>query len=170
MKVSDLQQHLGDLARLLESSGAKTVALDLSAICTGLAPFRDQPLKGFADFLTRAEGYYARGEVPLTPTSGTRSTRGAAKTTIPNPPPPDVEALAAEIQRLYESAADPTLTREKIETTTARMTPLKKDDLVHISERLGMVGMKTKTKDKIQEAIRERLIASRGIILRSGLI
>ena len=32
MKVSDLQQHLGDLARLLESSGAKPVAADLVAI------------------------------------------------------------------------------------------------------------------------------------------
>ncbi len=57
MKVADLQQHLADLARLLDSAGVKKeVVGDLNAIRDGLSPFRDLPLKGFADFLTSRGG------------------------------------------------------------------------------------------------------------------
>lgn len=160
MKVSDLQQHLGDLARLLDSSGAKAVAGDLAAVSGALAPFREQSLKAFGEFLIRAEAA-SRGE---SASPGKRTTAKVAA------PPTDVAGLLEEVRRLYGSAADPSVTREQIDALAARLSPLKKDDLVQISEAIGMVGSRGKTKDKIQQAIRDRIVARKGASQRAALI
>src|SRR5262249_52341953 len=114
MKVGDLQQHLADLGRLLEASGAKAVAADLAAIRDGLAPFRELPLKGFAEFLVRAEAY-SRGDVPAKPPKGGRTgAKSAGKSTV-KAPPPDAGALAREARELYDRVADPAVTAAQID-------------------------------------------------------
>src|SRR4051812_26068752 len=96
MKVSDLQQHLADLGRLLEASGAKAVVADLAAIRDGLAPFRELPLKGFADFLERAEAYRRGGEVPVKPPKGGGGGKKITGAPAAKLPAPNVAVLKAE--------------------------------------------------------------------------
>src|SRR5947209_7564307 len=98
MKVADLQQHLADLARLLEVSGAKTVAGDLAAIRDGLAPFRELPLKGFAEFLARADEYRRGGGVPVKPPKGSGSGKKVAAQGETKPPPLGAGDLAREVR------------------------------------------------------------------------
>ena len=62
------------------------------------------------------------------------------------------------------------LTAEYAADLGGRLAGLKKDDLVAISEKIGMAGMKAKTKDKIQEAIRDRILARKGAGQRAALI
>jgi hypothetical protein len=168
MKVADLQQHLADLARLLEASGARPVAADLAAIREGLAPFRDLPLKGFADFLVRAEAY-SRGEVPITPAPGGRRA-APSRPAKSKAPAGDADALGRETHDLYERAADPAVTPEQIDALAARLGALSKDGLAAVAERIGLKGMKAKSKGAIQEAIRQRIIARKGASQRAGLI
>ena len=99
--------------------------------------------------------------MPLTPPPGKRTTGGGVKGKTPRQPAPDAEAMGREIQQLYERAADASVTREQIEAAAARLGPLKKDEIVGVSERIGMAGMKGRSKDKIQEAIRERILRGR---------
>jgi hypothetical protein len=170
MKVADLHQHFTDLGRLLSASGAKGVAADLAAVCQGLEPFRDFPLKNFAEFLVKAEGYYSRGEVPATPTKGgrggkQRTTGGGAKVAKP-----DVATLTREVRELYDRAGDPSVTPEQIDEATRRLGGLTKDELAKVAEALEMKGMKSKKKDVIQEAIRQRILARKGTSQRVGMI
>jgi hypothetical protein len=169
MKVADLQQHLADLGRLLEASGARTVAADLAAIHDGLAPFRELPLKGFAEFLTRAEAYRRGGEVPIRPPKGGSGRRGP-ETGARKPGPPDVEALAREARDLYERAADPSVTEGKVEDLARRLGGLAKDGLVTVAEATGLKGMKSKKKDDILGVIRQRILSRKGSSQRVGLI
>src|SRR5262245_30537592 len=112
MKVAELQQHLADLARLLEGAGVKKeVVGDLNAIRDGLAPFSDLPLKGFADFLIRAEAYRSSGEVPTGKTAAKKSSgKGGTKAA-----PPDVPSLAREVKQLYDQATAPSTTEASID-------------------------------------------------------
>jgi hypothetical protein len=165
VKVADLQQHLADLARLLEASGAKAVAGDLAAIGKGLAPFRELPLKSFAAFLTKAEAY-SGGEVPLARPAGQRSAaKRAAKA-----PGPGAEAMANEARELYERAADPAVTLEEIDRLASRLGSLSKDGLAAVAEGIGLKGIRAKTKGFIQEAIRSRITARKGTAQRVGLL
>lgn len=167
MKVADLQQHFGDLARLLDASGAKAVASDLTAIERGLHPFRDLPAKEFADFLVRAEAY-SRGEVPLVQPTGKRGS--TARPTRAVPSTPNVDALAAEAHDLYEQAASPSVSIEQIDALVAKFGTLSKDGLVIVAERIGLKGMKSKGKGAVQEAIRLRMLSRKGSTQRAGLI
>src|SRR4051812_6695667 len=107
MNVADLQQHLEDLARLLRSSGAKSVADDLASTCAGLAPFPGATLKEFAAFLIRSEAF-SRGEVPIKGKPA-KSAAAPSKTV-----PPDVELLARDVREIYDRAADPSVTIDQI--------------------------------------------------------
>ena len=49
MTVEHLRRHLESLANVLREADGKKVADDLAAILDGLAPFREQALKSFAD-------------------------------------------------------------------------------------------------------------------------
>ena len=170
MKVADLQQHLADLGRLLEASGAKTVAADLAAIRDGLGPFRELPLKGFAEFLARAEAY-SRGEVPLAPPKGGRSSGSKpASSRAAKTPAPDVGILAREVRELYDRVADPAVTAEQIDALAGRLGGLTKDGLVAVAEVIDLKGMKAKTKPDILGAIRQRFHARKGATQRAGLL
>jgi hypothetical protein len=170
MKVADLQQHLADLGRMLEAAGAKSVATDLAAIQKGLSPFRELPLKGFADFLVRAEAYRAGGEVPpVAPKSGGKG-KGAAAKAAAKPALPDAAALAQEVRSLYDRAADPAVTAEQIDALGGRLAGLTKDGLVAVAEAIDMRGMKSKKKDEILAAIQNRIRTRKGATQKVGMI
>jgi hypothetical protein len=168
VKVADLQQHLADLTRLLESSGAKVVATDLAAIRDGLAPFRELPLKEFAGFLVRAEAY-SRGEVPVAAPKGTRGAPKAKAAPKIKPPPADANAVCAEIKEMYERAANPTVSAEQIEAACGRARGLSKQAVLTIAEEIGLKGFKSKSKDAILNAIRQRIFGRKGGTIRAGL-
>jgi hypothetical protein len=169
MKVSVLQQHLADLARFLEASGAKTVAAELGAIRDGLTPFRELPLKGFAEFLGRAEAY-SRGEVPVTPPKGGRKAPSPAGKPPGKAPALDADGLTREARELYDRVSDPSITGEQIDALTGRLGGLTKGGLVAVAEAIDLVGMGTKKKDDIVAAIRQRFHARKGATQRAGLI
>jgi hypothetical protein len=142
MKVSDLQAYLENLGHCLSASGAKQVAIDLAAVSVGLKPFRDLPLKGFADFLVRAEAY-SRGEVPLAGkparSAGTRAGRGKVAV--------DVDELARSIRDLWDRVADPAVRAEQIEGALRPLPGLNKNALLEVAEAIELLGMKSKKKD-----------------------
>jgi hypothetical protein len=163
VKVADLQQHLGDLGRLLETSGARGVAADLAAIRDGLTPFRDQSLKAFADFLIKAEALSRGG--PLPAVSPPRTSRGAARA-----PAVELGPLTAEVKRVYDQAGDPAVTNDHIEAALAPLSGLTKAALEAIAEAVELKGMKSKTKDSILNSIRARILTRKGAAQRAGLI
>jgi hypothetical protein len=162
MTVADLQQHLADLARLMESASARAVAGDLAAIRDALTPFRDSTLKAFAGFLGRAEAW-SRGDVPITPARGGR---GGARPAVKA----DADGIVREIRALYDQAGSQAVSVEQIETAVTRLTSLSKGALVAVAEGIEMKGMKSKSKDAILTAVRQRLLAVKGSAQRAGLI
>lgn len=170
MTVADLKQHLGDLARFLSASGAKTTATDLEAIQQGLTPFQSIPLKAFAEFLVRAEAY-SRGEVPVLPGKRvTRGGKGGGKPSAAAQPKPDFGALEKDVLDLYNRAADPSVTTDMVASLTPRLNSLKKDDLVRVCNSLGMSGMKNKKIPELVKAITDRILARKGATTRSSII
>ena len=168
MKVADLQQHLGDMARLLESAGVKReVVGDLNAIRDGLVPFRDLPLRGFADFLARAEAYRSGGEVPMSPPKA-KPQKAASKagTTLTV----EVQALARQVKHLYDQAADPSTNEASIDAILNSLEPLDKKGLVTVAEAIDLKGFGSKTKPQIAAAIRQRILARKGSSQRVGLL
>jgi hypothetical protein len=159
MNVADLQQHLANLGRLLEASGAKGVAADLGAIRDGLAPFRDHSLKTFAEFLIKADTYTKGGLVPV---AGGGKRRAGAEEQARG----DLESLGRELQSLYERSSSPEVTTDQIDALVGRLAALPKDGLA--AEGIGLMGMKAKTKPAIQGAIRQRILDRKGAVLRSS--
>jgi hypothetical protein len=166
MKVSDLQQHLADLGRLLGAAKAAGVAAEFTAIGNALAPFQDYGLKEFGAFLVRAEAF-SRGEVPVVPPKGGRG--GARRT--PAAVKEDAAVLVREVARLYEHAGSPDVTMEQIDAATARLASLKNEDLVAVAAGIELKDVrKGMKKDKIIEAIRNRIVQRKGAKQRAGLI
>jgi len=167
MKVAELQQHLADLARLLETAGVKKeIVSDLNAIRDGLVPFRDLPLKAFGDFLLRAEAYRSSGEVPTAKAGGKKpSTKGSTKA-----PAPDVQTLAREVKHLYDQATAPSTTEASIDAVMARLAPVNQKGLVTIAEAIELKGIGSKTKPAIIAAIRQRIVARKGSFQRVGML
>lgn len=166
MKVADLQQHLTDLGRLLGAAGAKGAVGDLAALSDGLGPYRDMPLRKFADFLTRAEAY-SRGGVPAARPKGPRggAARGGGKAAAP-----DLGALTAEVRDLYDQAPSPSVTEARIDDVLGRARTLTKPALVALAEAIELMGMKARSKDEILKAIRQRVLARKGTAQRADLI
>lgn len=168
MKVADLQKHLGDLATLLGSAGVKKeVVSDLNAIRDGLIPFRDLPLKGFADFIVRAEAYRSSGEVPSTASTNRRKQSGATGTKAAAP---DIQSLAQEVKQLYDQAANPSTTEASIDALLERLGSVDKKGLVTVAEAIELRGVNSKTKPGIISAIRQRILARKGSTQRVGLL
>ena len=167
MKVAELQQHLADLARFLDSAGVKKeIVTDLQAIRDGMAPFRNLPLKGFAEFLLRAEAYRSGGEVPTKKAGGkTASAKSATKA-----PAPDVQALAQAVKQLYDQATAPATTEESIDAVLVRLQPVDKKGLLTVAEGIELKGISAKTKPAILAAIRQRIVDRKGSFQRVGLL
>lgn len=160
MTVADLKQHLADLARLLESTGGKTVARDLVAIAEGLTPFAAQALPEFSKFLALAHEYHTTGKLSAPPKAA-RAGKSAA---------PNVEETVQRVRRLYERAGDLTMTMLEIETQLGSLKGLKKDALVRVAEALDLVGTGKKTIPLITAAIRQRILDRRSAAQRATLI
>src|SRR4051812_35494740 len=166
MNVSHLQKHIGSLAEILKESGGTKIADELLAIHAALDPFSKEGLKGFADFLVRAEQYRAGGEVPIkAKPSRARApgTRGAAK--------PDAQALAFETRELYDRVAQPEVTTEMVDALMAKLNKLTVNDLAEVvGAKLGIHGLKAKkTKAKILDGIRSFIMDRKGGSQRAAL-
>ena len=74
MIVADLQQHLTDLAKLLEANKAASAAKDLQTLGAALAPFKDQSPTDFTRFLALAHEYHTTGKLTA-PTKAARLER-----------------------------------------------------------------------------------------------
>jgi hypothetical protein len=127
VNVGDLQQFLRSLGTLLAANQGKAPAKEFDAFCDGLAPFRDQGVAAFAQFLRDAEEYKRTGAVPASRKAAARKPR-AVKPAAPKRQPlkkkDDVQAVeeaAAVLQGLYDRATDPALTHEAIEAEVDRI-------------------------------------------------
>lgn len=167
MKVADLQQHLADLARLLESAGARSVASELVLVQEALKPFGNQSLKSFAEFLPKAYQYAETGIVPGPAPTGKNARAASSKTKAV---PGDVQRTAEELKLLYDRSSSPQVSFEMIESFVQTLEPLTKPHLVLCAEAIGLVGMNSKTKPQILDTIRRRLTDRKGAALRvSGI-
>jgi hypothetical protein len=151
VKVADLQLHLADLARLMQAAGAKEAAAEITAVNDGLSRFRGQSLRELAAALA-----------PPQP--------GAARPVTPKPLTDELEAVAMQAMDVYERAADPSVTAEVIQGLVRRLGTLSKDGVAAVAERIGMKGVRSKSKAANQKAIRERIEARKGSSQRAGLI
>jgi hypothetical protein len=164
VKVADLQQHLVDLAKLLDASGAKGVATDLNAIQTGLTPFRDVPLRTFADFLVRAEAY-SRDPVPIVPPK-TRQPRASTSRKAKADPAEVVERL----RQLYERSGDPSVSTEELDQGLRLLGDLTKDGLLQVADALEIKGLSKKKVPEIREAVRQKVFNRRGASQRASMV
>lgn len=110
----------------------------------------------------------------LTPgiTRPSRIAREESEMYAKNPfvPAKNTDELEEQIHNLYESASKPTTTSRRIKQTTEQLANLKKPELVRIAERIGMVGMGSKSRQQIQQQIKHRINTRRGAYIRAQLI
>jgi hypothetical protein len=161
MKVADLQQHLAELARLLEVAGTKKgVVSDLDALREGLEPFREQTLRDLAGLLQRA----GRGEDSAG--GGKKKSRTPKGSTAPS-------ALADELTRrtkdLYELAASPTVTEEEIDVLAGDLLGLTGPELLGVAAAIGLRLGKT-NKPATVKAIKKRILDRKGASQLAGLV
>jgi hypothetical protein len=164
MKVADLQQYFTDLAKLLHATDGKKSSAELSKIAEGLQPFRDYDLTNFANFLTRAEDYSRTGLVPVIPPKPGSRSKPPAKPSV------DLGALQAEVAHLHGTASSPDVTFESIEALRPKLDQLKKPGVLSVVESIGLVGMKSKSKADIINAIVARIKSIKQSSIRTSII
>ncbi|HLW66249.1 MAG TPA: hypothetical protein VKS79_13130 [Gemmataceae bacterium] len=162
MTVGDLKQHLADLAKLLDASGGKQVAKDFAIMADGLAPFAAQSPAEFARFLAVAHEYHTTGKL----TAPEKAPRAAK----PRQPKADAGELATAIRQLYDQASDLSLPMERVDSELAKLAPLTKDGLLTVCEAMELFGMKSKKKDEIAAAIRQKVLDRRSAAQRAAMI
>ena len=145
MNVASVQKHFRDLATMLaDTTGAKTVVADLTAVADGLAPFRSQPLAEFAAFLRRAEEYQRLGKLESQPTP--RAGRKSATSSVPP------QEVIRRVSALNQRVTDPLLTTEVIDAELALIDQLKVTDLHVLAEAIGNLGVVKGLKQKADKA------------------
>ncbi|MHC5536744.1 hypothetical protein ACYOEI_00540 [Singulisphaera rosea] len=164
MKISELQQYLNDLARLLQAADGKKSATELSKVAEGLQPFRDHDLVQFAGFLARAEEYSRTGVIPVV------EPKAGARAKSPAKPKLDLATLRAEVVDLHGRAPSPDVTFDLIEALRAKLDPLTKTDLTSIVDAIGLVGMKNKAKPEIINTIVNRIRSIKQSSMRTSVI
>lgn len=162
MNVADLRQHLLDLSKLLDVSGGKTAAKDLTGLAEALAPFTTQTPAEFTQFLARAHEYHTTGKLEA-PVRASRASKAAASKADPG----EVVTL---IRSLYDRAGDLTLTISQIETDLAHLKKLKKEGLLQVCSALELEGMAKKTVAVIIGAIRQKILDRRSAAQRAQMI
>ena len=160
MTIADLKQHLVDLAKLLDSSGGKQVAKDVSAMAEALSPFGAQSPADFARYLALANEYHTTGKLSAPP----KAPRKASK------PKADPAEVAAAVRNLYDRSGDLAVTMEQIETELARLGELKKDGLLEVCDAMELAGMRAKTVGVIRDAIRQKILDRRSSSQRDQMI
>jgi hypothetical protein len=164
MKVADLQKYFSDLAKLLHATDGKKSAAELVKIAEGLEPFREYGLADFAGFLARAEDYARTGILPVV------APKATARPKAPPKPKADLSALRTEVERLYGSAASPAVTIESIDELRLKLDKLNKADLGSIAQVIDLVGMSSKPKAVILDAIVGRIRSIKQSALRTSII
>jgi hypothetical protein len=151
--VADLQQFLSDLSKLLRASRAATVAAELDHASSKLAPFRDQSLKAFADFLEKADAYSKGALAPRA-----TATRGKKKTS-----PAEVDEACSRLLALYGRAIDPAVTVDEI-VAAAQSLEEKDPPMAKLAELLGQMGTMQKFKKKADalKAVRQKILGRKG--------
>jgi hypothetical protein len=149
---------LSDLGKFLRASEAAKVAGELEYISQKLAPFRDQKLRAFADFLEKAEEY-SRGA--LAP----KGKGGGAKKGKPDPGA--VEKACQRALELYGKAIDPSVTLEQVEAAVQALqeTDPPKARLDELARQMGY-SQKFKAKADVLKAIRQKIIGRKGAFER----
>lgn len=158
MIVHDLKQHLHDLSKLLESSGAKSAAKDLGVAAEALAPFGAQSITEFGRFLAKAHEYHTTGTLSA-PARRPRTSKAKA----------DPNEVAASIRNLYDRSGDLSLTKEQIDADLAPLTGLTKPGLLVVAERMELAGLKAKKVDEIRGAIRQKILDRRSSAQREQM-
>jgi|GEM_PF-1308343 len=165
MKVADLQQYFTTLAKLLQATDGKKSAVELARIAEGLEPFRDYDLANFANFLVRAEEYSRTGVLPVVaPPKRVRDPKPPAK------PKADLSSLRAEVVNLHDTASTTSVTFEAIEALRPKLDTLAKADLLSVAEAIKLVGMKSKSKANILNAIVSRVKSIKQSSMRASII
>jgi hypothetical protein len=134
VKVSNLQQLLAELARLLAAAGAGKQDAELAEFVRGLQPFAGESLTGF---LRMAE----KGKNPPKPPKTKES----------------ADELASAVKAVYDRPTADGMTAEGVDSLCARLAPLTKAQLAGVAERIDIFGAAKHTKPKLLELIRHQL-------------
>lgn len=171
MTVADLQRHLIELSRLLDSSGGSAGAAELRHLADGFHPFREQSLNDFAAFL-------ARPKPPAEPAAEPRKPPPVEPATPPPVKPPakakkkgavDVASVAASVRSLYDQAASPSMTRERIDRELEVIKPLSKDALKQVAQAIEIKVPGGWGKEKIAQEIALKIHTRRDVAGRAQL-
>lgn len=158
MTVAELQLLLSDLSKFLRAAESAKVAGELDYISSKLAPFRDQKLKAFADFLEQAEAYSRGALAPKGKATGGKKSKAD---------PAAIEQACRRILDLYARAIDPTVTLEQIEAAVQVLEALDppKPRLDALAKEMGYT-QKFKAKADVLKAIRQKIIGRKGAFER----
>lgn len=163
MNVAALQKHLRDLADFLAAAEAgKTAVTELTAVHDALAPFKDEKLLAFVEFLRVAHEYRTTGV--FTPKA--KATRARAQRL--QAAAPNLDEVKAKVASLYEKAA--AATDDQIDEVFA---PLAKnvglDDLKAIAATVRVEGKvaSLRAKQKVVDEMRRAITDRRGMAQRS---
>jgi hypothetical protein len=163
--VADLQQHLTDLGRLLQASGAKQVADELVGVAAHLTPFRSHRLTDFGRFLAQANEYATSGTLPVVAAKG----RAGAAKAGPAAPRAEPAAVAEAVRRVYDRAGDLSLGEAEIDAALGPVASLPMAGLKIVA---AVLELKLPPKAKVDEArqlIRQKVFNRRGAAQRSGM-
>jgi hypothetical protein len=158
MTVGQLLAHLRSLAQLLEAGGARSAA-ELHALCEALSDRNTLSLSAWVAEL--------RSPAPVVATPA--SEPPLARPTTSKKVSPELEALSRETQQMYESASSPLVTHELVDQLITRLSGLSKENLLSVAERIGLKGLMNKNKKQIQEAIKDRILKRKGVIIRASM-
>ncbi len=142
MEVSQLKQFILSLESPIRASGGTKVADDLARMVAALSAFDRLTVSDFADFLVQAEEYHRTGVLPAaTSKRGGRATKASGLKGEML-----VKDVAAQIERICDSASDSSQSHEELERQIQSLLKKPtKNDIVAIARELHIPGsFKTK--------------------------
>ena len=142
MEVSQLKKFILSLESPIRDSGGAKVADDLARVVVALSAFDTMSVKDFSDFLVQAEEYHRTGLLPISKTGkGGRAAKapGLKGEAL-------IKDIAAQIERICDSAADHSQSHEELEKQIQGLLKKPtKNDVVAIARELHLPGsFKTK--------------------------
>ena len=164
MNVADLQQFIGDIARLLNATESKKAAADLERVVAGLEPFKALSIGDFAGFLPHAETYHRTGVLPIGPVKKTPAPRA------PKAPKISLDEVKGEVFGMYQNAANAEVTIESIDGLRPKLDTLTQGDLEKVAMAGNLVGLSKKTKGVIIDTILDRIRSIKQSALRTSII
>jgi hypothetical protein len=166
LNVSTLQQHLGDLARLLRSAQSAKFAGELEAVVSAFEPFRNLALNDFTAFLLRADEFARTGKVTVKAPKG-RSPRAPA---APKAPKASPHQMIETTKRLFDRAGSASVSDSELEQLVNQLATLNKDGVMQVAAAIDLSLKKSTNKPTCIEEIRRRILERQGSKLRSQMI